>query len=123
MIALTAVPGLAAHELPTQPARPKDLQYVPDGYTVIDCDGETVGKVNYYQPPSSSIKPELNEFPSDLRSASMPDVMVYQMLGAGFIGIHTGFLSKDRLAMLHHIYDVVDDHVYLTVRGDDLYKV
>jgi len=110
------------YEMETEPNRPEILDFIPDGIAIIDVDGKKVGTVKHYQAPSATAFPDLRDFPPMLRTASMPDELVFHMLKAGFMAVNTGFFSKDRFVLLHQIDYVTDDEVFLDTSGDDLLK-
>ena len=110
------------YDMDTEPRRPEAFEYIPEGFVVLDANGNKVGTVKHFQPPSTSAFPDLGDFPSFLRSSSMPDELIFRILSAGFICLNAGFLAKDRFVLLHQIDYVGDGEVYLLASAGDLIK-
>jgi hypothetical protein len=110
------------YEMDTEPRKREGFAHIPEGLTVIDADGNKVGMVKHFQPPSSSAFPDLSEFPHKLRRSSMPDELIFRILSAGFICVNAGLLAKDRFVFLYQVDEVEDDAVYLFASADDLIK-
>jgi hypothetical protein len=109
-------------EMDTEPHVPEVFDYIPEGITVYDVNDLKVGTVKYFQPPSTTHNPSLDDFPPEFRTMSMPDELILRLLNTGFVRVNVGFLAKDRYVFLSQIHHITDDAVRLRTSIDNLVK-
>ena len=111
------------------------LDLIRTGMTVLDVDGDKVGKVNLIQPgdPEAGIEARqyadlgkgllVEEFSRGYGTGGephVPDQIRARMLEAGFIRIDGGLFTRTRYAIIDQIDRVEDNNVHLRTAKHDL---
>lgn len=118
-------------------ARLGPIELVREGMTVVDCNGEKVGKVEGLKMgdpgAATEVGNELQDtgflgdvaeaFAGDEREPDVPAPLRAQLLRTGYIKVDGGFLIEtDRYVAADQIASVEGDTVHLRAAKDDLVK-